>query len=549
MIKFIAILLAVVSSSTTFYHKLDEKNNLCLQAAFDVSECSDLPAVVEDGGFIAGACPGIAQISCSQSQENDLKAMELLWKVTLGAACNFNTDVVDFEYRCVGPVEKYHLVETGVPCASVEFDANKCEGLKDFLTHEKNEYLSGSCPKLYTQSNCGETELEAHETAIAESKRALNAFCSADVDFTYNLLCEPRMKTFHKIDASNGLCLYVDFDRFECNDLPNVLENEDGFVPGPCPSGHTRDHCDSTTRLELDAVAALGTVVYSGYCNFDFDDVTYDYFCEEGSSAPTCPKECADAIAASEKDAEFCSTIQNELKDGKKHAFPKACSDLGDMTLGLCMTELYEKCIEGSDDYICPIPEYGLPPVLKNCEPQNCAEWKEAVDTGCAKDVSACLKDEMQGNLGCTKQGKKLPVSSSAPCSKSEACTKSGEFCYFGDDLETGECQLCSFNLCQHLTNAKAKAECVKQCTNQVCTADLGCDDTCEREPKTCKQLEDAMESVSGCGKTCNQCYIDVYNAKLECKGGDKVQSRLDGDSASALSILMLAIVATFLWV
>jgi len=553
MIKFIAILLVVASSSTTFYHKLDEKNNMCSQAAFDVAECSDLKAAVEEEGFTAGPCPGIAQVSCSHSQEEELKILELAWKLTFSAFCNFRTDIVDFEYRCVGPVEKYHHVETGYPCASIEFDANKCSGLKDHITQEENvengAFLSGACPKLYTQSNCGETELEAYETRVAESKRDLEAFCSADIDFTLNLLCEPRMKTFHKIDASNGLCMYVDFDRFECNDLSNVLENEDGFVPGPCPSGHTRDNCDSTTRLELDAVAALGKIIFSGYCDFDFDDVTYDYLCEEGSSAPTCPKECADAIAAADKDAEFCSTIQNDVKDGKKHAFPEACSDLGDMTLGLCMTELYEKCIEGSDEYICPIPEYGLPPVLKNCEPQNCAEWKEAVDTGCAKDVSACLKDEMQGNLGCTKQGKPLSVASYASCSKSEACAESGEFCYFDDDSETGECQKCSYVLCKYLTNDKAKAECLQECPNQDCTADLGCDDTCENRPKTCKQLEATMESVSGCGKTCNQCYIDVYNAALECKGGDKVQSRLDGDSASALSILMLATVAIFLWV
>merc|ERR1712027_34420 len=249
---------------------------------------------------------------------------------------------------------------------------------------------------------------------------------------------------------------------------------------------------------ELDAVAALGKIIFSGYCDFDFDDVTYDYLCEEGSR-PTCPKECADAIATADKDAEFCFTIQNDVKDGKKHSFPEACNDLGDMTLGLCMPELYEKCIEGSDEYICPIPEYGLPPVLKNCEPKNCAD--------------------------------------------------SGEFCYFDDDLETGTCQKCSYVLCKYLTNDEAKAECLEQCPNQNCIADLGCDDTCEREPKTCKQLEATMESVSGCGRTCNQCYIDIYNAALECKGGDKVQSRLDGDSASALSILMLATVAIFLWV
>jgi len=447
-----------------------------------------------------------------------------------------------------GPVETYHHIfeEPGAPCAHVEFDADKCSGMKDFLT--KYEFLSGSCPSMYAKSNCGETELKAQETPIETMKVTLGISCSADTDFSYNLLCEPRMKTFHKIDASNGLCVMVDFDRFECNDLSNVLAKEDGFIPGPCPSSHTKDNCDSTTRFELDAVALVGRIIYSVYCDLDTDDVTYDYFCEAGSNAPKCPKECADAIAAADKDAEFCSTIMNELPKGKKHAFPDACSDLGEMTVGLCMPELYEKCVPGSDDYLCPIPEYGLPPVLKDCKPTTCEEWKEAVDTGCAKDVSACLKDEMQGNLECTKHGKKLTKSSSTPCSKSKACAKSGEFCYFDDELETGECGLCSFYFCEHLSNDKAKAECRKTC-NPDCTTDLGCDRTCKREPETCKQLKDTMESATGCGKTCNQCYIDLYNAKLECKGGDKVQSRMDGDSASSLSILMLATVAVFLWV
>jgi len=443
----------------------------------------------------------------------------------------------------------YHKIEIGNPCNYVEFDADKCPGMIDFLTTPRSGFWSGSCPSMYAEGNCGETELKEKETAIETMKLKLDSLCSADTDFSYNLLCEPRKNTYHKIDESNGLCVMVDFDRFECNNLSAVLSIEDGFIPGPCPDSHTYQNCDPTTRLELDAVALVGRFIYSAYCNLDTDDVFYNYFCEAGNSAPKCPKECADAIAAADKEADFCYTIMQGLHKGMgKHPFPDACSDLGETTVGLCMPELYEKCVPESDDYLCPIPEYGLPPVLKECEPTTCEEWKEAVDTGCAKDVSACLKDELQGKLECTKHGKKLPKSSSTPCSESKACATLGEFCSFDDDLETGECELCSITVCELLSNDKAKAECRKTC-NPDCTTDIGCMSTCKREPETCKQLEDTMESATGCGKTCNQCFIDRYNAKLECKGGDKVQSRMDGDSASALSILMLATVAVFLWV
>merc|ERR1719336_2556213 len=299
-------------------------------------------------------------------------------------------------------------------------------------------------------------------------------------------------------------------------------------------------------------VVILGKSIFSVYCDFDFDDITYGYGCAKGSSAPKCPAECANAIAADAStvtDSHFCSTTMSGLKNGDKHVFPEACNDLGERTVGFCMAEIYQKCVEGSENLRCPLLEYGLPPVLKDCEPKTCGEWKEAVDTGCAKEASTCLKDEMQGKLGCTIDGKELKVSSSAPCGKTKSCTKNGEFCSFDDKLEKGTCELCSLSLCALLTNEKAKVECLKACGEDDCTAGPGCDDSCERTAKTCMQLKNVMESPNGCGRTCNQCYIDVHNARLGCEGKLKVQSRIDGDSASTLSILMLASIAIFLWI
>jgi len=299
-------------------------------------------------------------------------------------------------------------------------------------------------------------------------------------------------------------------------------------------------------------VSVFGKVIFSVHCNLDFDDVTYGYGCREGSSAPRCPGECAKAIAAADSKAGFCSTIMNEPEKGKTHDFPQACSALGELTVGVCMPELYNKCIDDSETLMCPIPEYGLPPVLKDCQPKNCLEWKEAVDTGCAKDVSSCIKDEMQGNLQCTDKGTDLPGSSDSHCDEKTSCTKQGEFCYFDDDFgkkefkAEGHCELCSHTLCALITNAKAKDECLKKCGEDKCKATSGCFESCPT-PRTCKQLKDKVEHPTACGKSCNQCFVDLYNSKLACKGGNKVQSRLDGSSASTLSLLLATVAITLL--
>jgi len=568
MMKFIAILLVFVSSSKLTYHKAEDEQNLCSLVVFDDSECPELKAELVKQQFIAGSCPNTRETNCDVSQDQAAKILQLGWKFALSAFCGFNQDHVEFHYKCVQPdgdepvqarnMETYHVENAGQPCAYVEFDVNKCADMKEALSNGTKlgeKFSSGPCPSTYTKSSCENEDTAPKADEVANRKLALGQLCTLVDDFTYDLACEPRMKTFHKIDASNGLCTYVDFDRFECNDLPNFLENDQGYLPGPCPNTHDRSYCDSTTGTEMDSVAALGTLTMSVFCNLDVDDVTYGFACEEGRGAIKCPEACANAIAADKSTAAdeangieatgFCSTIMTELE---KDVFPDACSDLGETTLGLCMTELYEKCVIGHEELICPIPQYGLPPVLKDCEPKTCGEWKAAVDTGCAKQASACLKDELQGNLGCTINGKDLKVSSSDACGKTKACTKNGEFCSYDENME-GKCELCSLSLCALLTNEKAKAECLKACGEDDCTTGPGCDYSCERTAKTCTQLKNVMESPNGCGRTCNQCYIDVHNARLGCEGKYKVQSRIDGDSASALSILMLASIAIFLWI
>jgi len=561
MMKLITILLAVVSSSTLTYHRTDEAKGLCTLAIFDDSKCSGLEKRLVDQGFIAGACPSALVVKCDASAEDDFKAVAETFEDAFSDYCGSNLDAVTYDYKCIQKrnMEIYHVENEG--CGYVEFDVDKCSGMKEKID-AVGKYSPGPCPSTYAESNCEASDLASPD--VAEAKAALGAYCDVDVDFTFNLACEPRMKTFHKIDTQYGACFYTDFDRLECTGLTKHLEDQEDFIPGPCPSKYTKNQCDSQTRFELDIIAALGTALFSLHCDGDTNDVTYGYGCDESSSRPKCPAECAKAIADDASTAAdkangidgtgFCSTIMTKLESGKNHAFPDACKNLGEMTIGYCVTELYEKCVEGSEDLICPIPEYGLPPVLKDCEPKTCGEWKDAVDTGCAKEVSSCIKDELQGNLGCTKYGKDLKSSSLAPCGKTKTCGRDGEFCYFDDDLlklekNEGKCELCSVHSCALLTNDKAKTECMEKCVEAECTTDFGCAATCTATPKTCKQLKNVMESPTGCGKTCNQCYVDIYNAGLDCKGGDKAQSRIDGDSASALSILMLAIVAIFLWV
>jgi len=492
MMKFIAILLAVVSSSKLTYHQIDKGNNLCMLVVFDNSECSDLKDELVKLDFVAGSCPGTPETSCDPSQDQAVKTFESIWKVVLSGFCDWNQDAIDFDYECT-------TAQSG-----------------DEPTDEPTQAATSDEP----------TE-------------------------------EPRMKTFHKIDASNGLCEFVDFDRLECDGLADYLQNEPSFLPGPCPDTHDQRHC--TASKEMDVAIALWTGIYSVYCNVDLDDVTYGYACEEGRGAPKCPEACANAIAADNSmgaaldngsDATgICSGIFNELQKGHKHDFPAACSDLGETTIGLCMTELYEKCVTDVEDLTCPIPDYGFPYVLRDCNPKTCGDWKAAVDTGCAKEASACIKDELQGNLKCTMDGKDLTRSSADSCDNTLTCDKVGEFCNFDDDLRRGKCELCSHSLCAHLTNEKAKAECLRTCGEDECTTGRGCDKSCERPAETCTQLKNMMESVNGCGRTCDQCHIDVLNARLQCDGKYKVQSRIDGDSASALSILMLASISIFLWI
>jgi len=580
--KFIAILLVVVSSSKLTYHQIDKTNNLCSLIVFDDSDCSGLKDELDKQEFVAGLCPGTPETSCDPSQDQAVKTFQSIWKFVLSGFCHWNQDLVEFDYKCFQPsdepvdepsdepvdepsdepvdeptqariMETYHLVESaGQPCAYVEFDVNKCPGVKDALMLE--QFSSGACPSTYAKTSCEDQDKEPKADEVASRKLALGEICD---DFTYEIACEPRMKTFHKIDASSGLCEYVDFDRFECNGLADYLENEPSFLPGPCPDTHDQSHC--TASKEMDFARAAWTGVYSVYCNVDLDDVEYGYACEEGRGAPKCPEACANAIAADSatgaaldngSDATgMCSGIFNELQKGHSHDFPVACSDLGETTLGLCMTELYEKCVTDVELLTCPIPDYGFPYVLRDCKPKTCGEWKEAVDTGCAKEVSACIKDELQGNLKCTMDGKDLTRSSADSCDNTLPCTKLGEFCNFDNDLKRGKCELCSHSLCALLTNEKAKAECLRACGEDDCTTGLGCDDSCERPAETCTQLKNMMENVNSCGKTCNQCHVDVLNARLQCDGKYKVQSRIDGDSANALSILMLASIAIFLWI
>jgi len=238
--------------------------------------------------------------------------------------------------------------------------------------------------------------------------------------------------------------------------------------------------------------------------------------------------------------------------------------DLSHQELLHDMTELIEKfagshCTDGKKpDYTAGCKHHKAAPLNSHCpasdfqhlecEPTTCADWKVAFhDFGCAMEVSECVEDYLQGELKCNPKGENLQkISSKDRCNDEISCTIKGEFCNFGKSSEhDGTCELCDITFCDHLETSDAgRAVCVTECGNQ-CTPNPECDDSCSLEPKTCSQLKLAMKK-GGCGETCKQCYIDMFNRKLECSGEHYVFSQVDGSSASAFSLMMLAFVAIY---
>jgi len=219
------------------------------------------------------------------------------------------------------------------------------------------------------------------------------------------------MKTFHQI-LESGLCVYVDVDDKDCPDMEDFLKGEgEDYIPGPCPDEYLQSHCDDARKLEMKAVKYIFEKVLSSQCSWDEDHFTYDYACEERPEMK-CPAECAEAIASDPwsggafvngdyRYGGFCRAMRVD----SAFDIPKPCDK---KMLHRCLGEIYEKCHPFSELLRCPYSDYGFPP-LHNCHARTCAEWKNATTIGCAKDLSHCVKDELQGQLECRKDGTPLP--------------------------------------------------------------------------------------------------------------------------------------------
>jgi len=546
MIHILAFLLTIASSAKSTYHILNEGTGVCTFIEFDDTECSGLKdALTVEQGYSAGACPSTYSNSqCSASISHDMEPILISGKLVYSVYCGLDTTKISHGIVCVEtpsvdsqPMETYHFTHQTL-CVTIDYDVTKCTGLEEELID--NKYISGPCPTSH--SNVCDEEIETkQEQGFERVIDSLGDFCDVEAgDATLKLLCaDARMKTFHKIES--GLCVYVDVDDTQCPDMEDFLVSDDqGYISGPCPPTHQQSFCDTTHEEEMQTYAFLTEALLGAFCNWDFDDLTYDYGCEKVNK---CPEECAKAIADETLIAHdeyngivgtgFCSSITSKSADEIKSVLPETCN--GENAVDLCMPELYEKCVARSDWLICPVEDYGFPHVLKDCEPKTCDEWKEVTETGCAKDASDCVKDELQGRLHCTKDGADLPQSSSTPCSDENSCGREDEFCHFGESsLENeGECELCEFWKCDMIDNEKAKAECIATCGADTCTL-TRCFSSCRPGPQTCQQLKNAVESPTGCGKHCNQCTVDFLNTRLACEGEDEVQSRIDGDSADS---------------
>lgn len=441
-------------------------------------------------------------------------------------------------------------------CGIFEFDAGSCPGLKENL--EKNDdYLQGSCPSSHSTACDAQTVQDQNliETEDAIHK-LIDLTCEPDAFATFKFFCgDSRMKTFHKM-LNSGLCVYVDVDNTDCPDMRDfLLDEEQGYVSGPCPEKFKQSYCDESQKFEMDVITKATNYVLSAHCEWDTSDLEYDYVCEQREEQK-CPQECAKAIASDAstvivegkewKYTGFCGGIDTKAKKLVRFddLLPGACDK---DAVSKCVGEIYKKCDPLHDQRICPFSDYGFPP-LQNCHPTTCAEWKEAAETGCGKDLSKCVKDEAQGILECSSDGTPLPKSSFESCSDTKKCGKSGEFCNFsefskGVNGTSGTCELCSHNLCVLLDSQEARKECSSRCGEDTCTPNPTCLDRCSAEPKTCWQLEQEVKST-GCAKHCNQCMVDMYNKKLSCSVA--VQSWVDGDSVASLSIFMILLVAIY---
>jgi len=572
-IQYIAILIAVASSVK--YHRFNDTIGICQEVGYDDTKCSGLKDTLlgDYYEFTAGACPTTySRGKCEDSLYGQLWPSMIVDKIVFNAACLFRIDV-DYDYGCSDesrnvdpqpsdpprndpqpndpqPPEIWHMTLDNA-CGIFEFDDAKCPGLKAWA--EKTDgYLPGSCPSSHSKS-CDEQTIKAQNLIETDDfiSKLVDHACEPDSFATFQFFCgDSRMKTFHKM-LHSGLCVYVDVDNMDCPDMEKyLLDEEQGYVRGPCPEKFLQSHCDEGQKFEMDAITKLTNYVLSAQCDWDTSDLKYDYVCEQREE-DKCPEECAKAIASDAstvtvegkewKYTGFCAGIDTEAKKVVRFddLLPDACDK---NSISKCVGEIYKKCDPLHDQRICPFSDYGFPP-LQNCHPTTCAEWKEASETGCGKDLSKCVKDEAQGILECSSDGTPLPKSSLQACSDTKKCGRSGEFCNFSElsDGKAGTCELCAHNICVLLDSQKAREECENRCGEDDCTPNPRCLDKCSGEPKTCWQLEQGVKS-SGCAKHCNQCLVDMYNKKLSCD----VQSWVDGDSAASLSIFMLVLVAIY---
>jgi len=565
-VQCIAILIAVVSSTQLTFHQINETSGACMYIQYDEGECKkSLPndLVADDyWGYTEGACPTTySKAHCAASPDPSMAAEIIVKKVLLMFSCG-RSDVT-MDYDCIDPdtrnvipqpKEIWHMSVEGA-CGYFEFDDAKCPGLKDKVESHR-DYIPGPCPSSHLTTCDAEIQEELNlKEYKAQVDKLIDQRCEPD-GATFNFLCaDSRMKTFHQI-LDSGLCVYVDVDDKDCPDMEDFLMSEEqDYISGPCPDEYLQSHCDDTRKLEMKSVVYVFEKVLSSQCGWEEDELTFDYACEERPEMK-CPAACAEAIASDASagaafingDFEyegFCATMETNTTEEIKFDLPEPCTE---EMIPRCLGDIYEKCHPFSELLRCPYSDYGFPP-LQNCHAKTCAEWKEATTTGCAKDLSHCIKDEAQGQLRCKKDGTPLPQPSKKYCtSQSQECAK-GEFC----DLDDGKCQMCSHTVCAIQSTEEAREECRARCGEDSCTPNHTCLATCSPKPKTCHQLRDEMESPTGCGKRCNQCVVDVFNEKLHCFGADKAHSRVDGNnpdpvgaSASTLSILMLVFIAIY---
>jgi len=258
----------------------------CAVMEFDVEKCSKLADVahrVHD--WKSEPCPSSHTRSCDTLTERQESLIADL-SVIFGHGCDDRDDAtISFLCEDFSSIEFMQVYGEGT-CETLGgyktiMDGAKCEAAAIFLGKQdttvnihKRHGPADTRPAGCTYHQFQNLELWTESTGVCTSGQG----CLCEV-VEGSTPITPRRKTFHKMH-STSTCLSVEFDNTFCANLTNFLENDKGYIPGPCRETYMKSQCEPTDESEFEALAKLG-IQNGEYCNLRSMHFTYSFACSK----------------------------------------------------------------------------------------------------------------------------------------------------------------------------------------------------------------------------------------------------------------------------